>query len=149
MYDGIKNAVVPTVRKTAPLKTKTGEVITDEGKQMERWVEHYLELYAAENEVSKDALDAVKQMPVMEEFVAMLTMEELGREIDCLANGKALGEDGIPAVIIMYNKPVLLQHLHSLLTTIWEEGYVPLSMQNSKILTVCKQKGGRSDCNNY
>ncbi|XP_049858189.1 craniofacial development protein 2-like [Schistocerca gregaria] len=59
MYDGIKKAVGPTVRKTAPLKSKTGEVITDEGKQMERWVEHYLELYAAENEVSKDACDAI------------------------------------------------------------------------------------------
>ncbi|XP_047111645.1 uncharacterized protein LOC124788422 [Schistocerca piceifrons] len=89
MYDGIKKAIGPTVRKTAPLKSKTGEVITDEGKQMDRWVEHYLELYAAENEVSKDACDAIKQMPVMEELDAMPTMEELSREIDSLANGKA------------------------------------------------------------
>ncbi|XP_046983193.1 ankyrin repeat and SOCS box protein 2-like [Schistocerca americana] len=104
MYDGIKKAIGPTVRKTAPLKSKTGEVITDEGKQMEHWVEHYLELYAAENEISKDACDAIKQMPVMEELDAMPTMEELSREIDSLANGKAPGEDGIPAEVIKYNK---------------------------------------------
>ncbi|XP_046998266.1 uncharacterized protein LOC124613594 [Schistocerca americana] len=89
MYDGIKKAIGPTVRKTAPLKSKTGEVITDEGKLMERWDEHYLELCAAENEVSKDACDAIKQMPVMEELDAMPTMEELSREIDSLANEKA------------------------------------------------------------
>ncbi|XP_046998223.1 uncharacterized protein LOC124613553 [Schistocerca americana] len=126
MYDGIKKAIGPTVRKTAPLKSKTGEVITDEGKQMERWVEHYLELYAVENEVSKDACDAIKQMPVMEELDAMPTMEELSREIDSLANGKAPGEDGIPAEVIKYNKSVLLKHLYSLITTSWEEGYVPM-----------------------
>ncbi|XP_049946986.1 uncharacterized protein LOC126450820 [Schistocerca serialis cubense] len=91
MYDGIKKAIGPTVRKTAPLKSKTGEVITDEGKQMERWVEHYLELYAAENEGSRDECDTIKPMPVMEELDAMPTMEELSREIDSLANGKAPG----------------------------------------------------------
>ncbi|XP_047116212.1 uncharacterized protein LOC124796165 [Schistocerca piceifrons] len=127
MYDGIKKAIGPTVRKTAPLKSKMGEVITDEGKQMERWVEHYLELYAVENVVRKDACDAIKQMPVMEELYAMPTMEELSREIDSLANGKAPGEDGIPAEVIKYNKPVLLKHLYSLITTSWEEGYDPMN----------------------
>ena len=38
MYDGIKKATGPTIKKTAPLKTKPGEVITDSNKQMERWV---------------------------------------------------------------------------------------------------------------
>ena len=45
MYDGIKQATGPNVKETAPLKSKTGEIITYERKQMERWVEHYLELY--------------------------------------------------------------------------------------------------------
>ncbi|XP_049832822.1 uncharacterized protein LOC126273320 [Schistocerca gregaria] len=138
MYDGIKKAIGPTVRKTTPLKSKTGEVIADEGKQMERWVEHYLELYAAENEVSKDACDAIKQMPVMEELDAIPTMEELTRQTDSLANGKAPGEDGIPAEVIKYNKSVLPKHLYPLITTIWEEGYVPMSMRNSRIVTLYK-----------
>ncbi|XP_047120326.1 craniofacial development protein 2-like [Schistocerca piceifrons] len=141
MYDGIKKAIGPTVRKTAPLKSRTGEVITDEGKQMERRVEHYLELYAAENEVSKDACDAIKQISVLEELDAMPTMEEFCREIDSLANGKAPGEDGIPAEVIKYNKSVLLKHLYSLITTSWEEGYVPMSMRNLRIVTLYKQKG--------
>ncbi|XP_046986007.1 uncharacterized protein LOC124556011 [Schistocerca americana] len=47
MYDGIKKAIGQTVRKTVPLKSKTSEIITDEGKKMECWVEHYLELYGA------------------------------------------------------------------------------------------------------
>ncbi|CAE1324416.1 unnamed protein product [Acanthosepion pharaonis] len=45
MYAGIKTATGLTPIKTAPLKSKAGEVITDRGKQLEPWVEHYLELH--------------------------------------------------------------------------------------------------------
>ena len=46
MYDGIKKALGPMQSKMAPLKSTTGEVITDQGQQMERWVEHYSDLYS-------------------------------------------------------------------------------------------------------
>ena len=36
MYDGIKKALGSTQRKTAPLKSSSGEIITDKGQQMER-----------------------------------------------------------------------------------------------------------------
>ena len=34
MYDGIKKALGPTLNKTAPLRSSTGEVITDRGHQL-------------------------------------------------------------------------------------------------------------------
>ncbi|KAA0188800.1 hypothetical protein HAZT_HAZT008992 [Hyalella azteca] len=43
-YEGIKRATGPTPSKTAPLKSKTGEVLADQEGQMRRWTEHYLEL---------------------------------------------------------------------------------------------------------
>ena len=55
MYDGIKKALGPIQSKTAPLKSATGEVITDQGWQMERWVEHYSNLYSRENTVIPSA----------------------------------------------------------------------------------------------
>ena len=58
IYEGIKQATGPNVQKIVPLKSKTGDSITDWKKQMERWVEHYLELYLAENTVSKKLLTA-------------------------------------------------------------------------------------------
>lgn len=48
MYEGIKTAIGPTRKKTAPLKSSTGDVIQERDKQMERWVEHYSELYSRE-----------------------------------------------------------------------------------------------------
>ncbi len=38
---GIKEATGPCVTKSTPLKSKSGEPITDQQQQMERWVEHY------------------------------------------------------------------------------------------------------------
>lgn len=58
MYDSIKQALRPTQKKTAPLKAITGKIILDWAKQMERWVEHYSELYARENMVSEEDLNA-------------------------------------------------------------------------------------------
>ena len=63
MYDGIKQALGPTQKKTAPLKSATGEVIQDREQQMEHFVEHYTELYAKENVVTEDALSAIECLP--------------------------------------------------------------------------------------
>ena len=68
MYDGIKKALGPTQSKTAPLKSSSGEIITDKGQQMERWVEHYSDLYSRENTVSTAALDVIDCLPTMDEL---------------------------------------------------------------------------------
>ena len=67
---GITKALGPIRSKTAPLKSISGEVITDKGKQMERWVEHYSELYSRENSVVDSALDAIEPLPIMEDLDA-------------------------------------------------------------------------------
>ena len=39
--------------------------------------------------------------------------------------------------------------LHEVLCQCWQEGAVPQDMRDSKIITLYKNKGERSDCNNY
>ena len=46
--EGIKKTTSPASKKTAPLKDLNGNVILCKNKQMERWVEHYSELYSWE-----------------------------------------------------------------------------------------------------
>ena len=62
---------------------------------MERWVEHYLELYSTENTVSEEAL-SIQVMPIMVELDSELTAFEIKKAIKGLANGKATGNDAIP-----------------------------------------------------
>lgn len=67
---------------------------------MNRWVEHYSELYSKENVVAPSALDNIECLPVMEELDAVPTEDELSKAIDSLAPGKAPGNDSIPPDLI-------------------------------------------------
>ena len=52
----------------SPLKSATGDVIRDKAKQMDRWVDHYPELYSRMNVVSEDALIAIESLSTMDEL---------------------------------------------------------------------------------
>ncbi|XP_062615832.1 uncharacterized protein LOC134277519 [Saccostrea cucullata] len=150
MYEGMKKVFGPSIIKTAPLKTVSGDIITDRGKQMERWAEHYQELYSRENVVSVTAVENTNVLPAMEELDAPPSIDELSKAINSLASGKAPGSDGIPPEVIKAGKSsTLLHHLHKLLLQCWEEGTIPQDMRNASIITLYKNKGDRSDCNNY
>uniref|UniRef100_A0A2C9KAG3 Endonuclease/exonuclease/phosphatase domain-containing protein n=1 Tax=Biomphalaria glabrata TaxID=6526 RepID=A0A2C9KAG3_BIOGL len=98
MYEGIQKALGPSQNKTTPLKSTTGEIITDKCQQMHRWVEHYSELYATTISVSDSALKAIIQLPTMNELDETPTLSELNKAIDNIAARKAPGCDGIPKI---------------------------------------------------
>ncbi|XP_051973121.1 probable RNA-directed DNA polymerase from transposon BS isoform X1 [Xyrauchen texanus] len=150
MYDGMKKAFGSSVTKVAPIRSSSGDIITDRGKQLERWVEHYQELYGRENIITTSAVENTNLLPVTDELDATPSMEELCKAIDSLACNKAPGSDGIPPELIKAGaKTVLIHHLHELLLQCWEEGAVPQDMRDATIITLYKNKGDRSDCNNY
>ena len=116
---------------------------------MERWVEHYSELYSRENVIVSSVLDSIVPLPVMEELDTDPTQEELCKAIDSLTCGKAPGNDGIPPDLIKRCKNTLLQPLLDILCQCWREGTLPQDMRDAKMFTLYKKKGDRSDCNNY
>ncbi len=96
MHDGIRKALGPTQSKTVPLKSSSWAMITDKGQQMERWVEHFSDLYSRENTGSTAALYVIQCLPTMDELDSEPSLEEPSKAIDSLASGKASGNDGIP-----------------------------------------------------
>ncbi len=88
MYEGMKKAFGPSTIKIAPLRSTTGNVITDRSKQMERWAEHYQQLYSRENVVADTVLESTTPLPEMKELDALPTVDELSKAIDSLASGK-------------------------------------------------------------
>ena len=149
MYQKIKIATGKATQKTAPLKSKSCDIISDKPKQLERWMEHYLELHSHENKISQQALDALESLPVMKKLDAKPTTLQLSKAIDALSACKAPGQDGIPPDIIKSSKTVLLKPLMELLHQCWSEREVPQDMRDARIITLYKNKGDRSDCNNY
>ena len=63
---------------------------------MERWVEHYLELYSTENTVSEEALNSIQLKPIVVELDSELTASEIEKAINGVGNGKAPGNDATP-----------------------------------------------------
>ena len=149
MYDVTKKEMGPTQSKTAPLKSSSGEIITDKGQQMERWVKHYSDIYSRENTVSPAALVVIECLPTMDELDSEPSVEELSKAIDSLASCKAPGNDGIPPDLINHCKTTLLLPLHEVLCKCWQEGAVPQDTRDSKSITLYKNKSERNDCSNY
>ena len=89
---------------------------------MNRWVEHYSDLYSRESTISDSTLESIEPLPIMEELDKMPSLDELSKAIDNLPSNKAPGLDGIPAEVIKSGKCPLLQHLYELLFQCWEEG---------------------------
>ena len=76
---------------------------------MERWVEHYSELYSRVNVVSEEALMALESVSIMDELDSEPTLEDINQALDQLSSGKAPGNDGIPAEVIKCAKGTLLK----------------------------------------
>ena len=148
MHDGVKKSTGPSGNKAASLKSKSREVITDKAKQLERWVEHYPELYSRETVVLPSVLDDIDRLQMIPERDEELSTEELSTKIDRLPAGKAPGKDCIPAEVIKSGKSVLLVTLYKLLIQCWREGSVPQDMRDANIVTLYKNKGNRCDCDN-
>ena len=98
MYEGIKKALGPTSSKSAPLKAKSGILLTDKAQQMERWVEHYSELYSRQNVVTPSALDATVSLPPLDDLDAEPTMDKLRHAIKQLKSAKAPGTTAFPLI---------------------------------------------------
>ena len=97
---GIKQALDPTKKTDAPLKSATGELIPDRAKQMERQVQQYSELYSREIVVTEEVLNAIKCLPVLQELDSDPALEELNKDFDFLDSGKAPGNESIPAEVL-------------------------------------------------
>ena len=67
---------------------------------MECWEQNYSELYSRENVVTKEALNNIKCLPVLEELDSKPTLAEIKAALDSLTTSKAPGKDNIPAEVL-------------------------------------------------
>ncbi|XP_059049895.1 uncharacterized protein LOC131844918 [Achroia grisella] len=147
VYEGVKRALGPIKKKSAPLKDANGFIITDNQKQLERWVEHYTGLYSRPVYLQPEAVLSMPKMDVWTELDDPPSLEDFIVAVNQLKRGKSPGKDGTQAEIIKLEcaKPIL----RNLLLKCWEAGDVPQDMRDANIITLYKGKGDRGDCNCY
>ena len=107
---------------------------------MERWVQHYSELYSRENAVTEEALNNIVCLPVLEELDSEPTLAEIKAALDFLASGKAPGKDNIPVEVLKCCKKITIK-LYEIFCFCWREGGVPQDMKDANIVTLYKTKG--------
>ena len=95
MYEGIIEVMSKQIKKTTPLKSKTGELLTDNKKKLERLVEHYIDLYSTNTYISVKALEFLPHSTAFDFLDVEPTLQNVSEAIDCQHSGKAPGQEGI------------------------------------------------------
>lgn len=149
MYSAIKEATGPVSQSCSILKEKDGSVITDNNDKLNRWIEHYSELYSGESSVCAATLQALPSLPCLTSLDEPPDLDEVITTVRNLKCNKSAGGDAIPAELLKAGISQLGLPLHQLVSSCWSTGSVPQDFKDAKITTLYKQKGDRGDCNNY
>ena len=149
-YDLTKELYGPQKTSSVPITSKDqSALLTDQQERLDRWKEHFSELLNQPSEVDEAVLDRIPQYLEAGELAVQPTVAEIDKAILSLSNNRAPGEDGLPAEIFKHGGMELRNEIHRLFLKIWDEEKVPTELKNAKIVSIYKNKGSRSDCNNY
>ena len=99
-YNELKKVLGPKKKGPVHLKSTDGmETFSDSKKVVARWSEHFQKLLVVPGDKHHEALDNIPQCITKTSLDEIPTMAEMARGIPGLKDGKAPGEDGIPAEV--------------------------------------------------
>ena len=101
MYDGIKQALAPTKKKTPLLKSATAGSDGTLGATLLRVI------------LTEEVLNAIKFLTVLEELDSNSTLKQLNRAL-AFASGKGPGNDSISAEALKCCKENIISELHEI-----------------------------------
>jgi hypothetical protein len=156
-YRVLKN--LKTAKQEQPIinsiKTKEGEVLTEEHKIMERWKEHFEELLnptktnrESTGKTVKEGRKSKTEINNERNRENEITLTEVQEAIKSIKNGKAAGHDGITPEMIKHLGGNGTQILLKIFRKAWAEGKIPHDWEIGVLIPIYK-KGDRLDCNNY
>ena len=139
-------------RSSAYVKDENGVLVMDVELIPERWVRWFHTLLDAKSpRLDPFTAESLDQWPENMSVEVRLTMQELTDAIRSLANGKAVGPDGVSVELfkITFNgDPALRRRLLDIVVRIWRGSEVPQQWKNAIIMVLHKKKD-RTECGNY
>ena len=133
---------------THSIKDKEGSLLTDPSHISRRWREYFEELLnVAENMNMMDVENEVENEQEAEPMQE-ITTEEVKEAVKRMKNGKAPGDDRLPADIIKKLGEEEMIWLTRLINLAWSSCTVPEDWGRAVICPIHK-KGDKADCNNY
>ena len=123
LYDVTRKLSNRTCRIDRPIKIEDGKVLTSEEEQMQRWVEHFRNVFnrpppAEEVDIPEpaDMIDISRNPP---------SKAEIEQALSELKRNKAPGPDGITPEILLTTTEITIETLSVLFIKIWEEEKPP------------------------
>ena len=149
-YEALKAVYGPSHKSVSPLRSLDGSMLlTDKTSILNRWSEHFQNLFNAKRTVCDKAILSIPQSPIKSDLDLHPTLEETVKAINQLKSGKAAGIDGIPSELWKCGGQTLHSMLHKLLVACWDTGKIPNDLRDAVIITLYKNKGDKSDCPNH
>ena len=139
-------------RSSAYVKDEKGGLLRDVELIRERWVRWFHTLFDGKSpRLDPNIAEGLVQWPDNMPLGVQPTVQELTDAIRSLANGKAIGPDGVsvePFKITLNGDPALRRRLLDIVVRIWRGGEVPQQWKEV-IIMVLHQKKDRTECGNY
>ena len=132
--------------KTTVVKDRTGNVLTKDEDQRNRWAEHFRDTL---NRPDPEEEAIIEDMGFTIEMKrGCISQQEITEAIGQTRGNRAPGEDRITADMLKADPQVSAKALHELFNKVWEEERVPDSWKKGIIIKLPK-KGDLSDCGNW
>ena len=147
-YNALKAVYGPIRHNQTPLRSRDGSLLKDKSAILDRWAEHFRTLLNQRYPTDPNILDQVPAVPLAVEMDNQPTFLETTNAIKLLKNNKAPGPDGLPSELFKAGGYTLHTKLHELMLLIWNNEQVPADFVKSDIITIYKNKGDRSQCEN-
>jgi len=80
--------------------SEDGRPISDPGKHLDRWADHFSSLYNKDVPVKLEAINTLLLIPTIHKLDADIPLGTVKVAINLLKNNKASGADGIPAEVL-------------------------------------------------
>ena len=146
-YDTTKKLAEKFKKPDGPIRDlKNGTVLTEVGKQLNRWADHFGELLIRPRPHNQPDIQ-----PAEEDILIGCnkpTREDIKQASGNIQNGKAAGHVGIPADTLMGYVTTSVGMLYSLFEEIWEKEEIPAEWKEGYIIKMPK-KGELSRCDNF
>ena len=131
-----------------PVRNKRGELLSAPDEIKDRWVEHFNELHNQPTTLDFDIFHGLVQLPVMEHFDTLITMEELNTALKNTKLKKSPGPDRrVATKVLVHGGNHLKSVLWNTFNTLWVTESLPSDMIDANISILFK-KDDRSQCGN-
>ena len=148
-YEGLKAVYGPRSSGTSPILSRDNTLLTDQNDILYPCSEHFKSILNLNAEVDVEAIDSLPQRPTLKELSGVPSPAEVRSAIKQMSKGKSPGMDGIPAEIFKHGGPNLVSALTNLFSVVWLNGSVPQDFKDASIITLFKNKGSRTCCDDY